>query len=323
MGEIHGDNVPKSARGSTGGPIRAPRQANPSARNAIGHLREAAKEHPDDPVAWYNLGDALLAEGNAKDSLAPLRKAVDLAPSVDLFRYDLALALLATGEGKEGADLLDRIVQADPGFQKAQSHLGIAAATGLALHLGELGKWKEAIRRLAPAASIACGILYNLGRFHLRDGDFAKARGFLVAAAAIDAESEDSHHLAGAALMNLGEWEEAERYFDRATAMKPPCANAWYDRGVNLARRKDAALRPRARGCFEAALRIDPGHFWAHYDIACMEALEGRIDAAFAGLERVIGCGLADAAHVEADDDLAALRRDARWKALLRRLRTR
>jgi len=128
---------------------------------------------------------------------------------------------------------------------------------------------------------------------------------------------------AGAALMNLGEWQEAERYFDRATTLKPPCANAWYDRGVNLARRKDPALRPRARGCFEEALRIDPAHFWAHYDIACLEALEGRIDEAFAGLDQAVLYGLADTAHIGADDDLATLRGDSRWKRLLRKLRTR
>ncbi len=323
MGETHGENLPRGGRGSAGGPIGSPRQAKSSDRSAIGRLREAAKAHPEDAVAWYNLGDALLAEGNAKDALAPLRKAVDLAPSVDLFRYDLALALLATGKGQEGANHLADIVKVDPGLQKAQSHLGIAAATNLALHLGEQGEWKEAIRRLAPAASIACGILYNLGRFHLRAGDFEQARGFLVAAAAIDTESEDVLHLAGAALMNLGEWQEAERHLERATTLKPPCANAWYDRGVNLARRKDPGLRPRARGCFEEALRIDPAHSWAHYDIACLEALDGRIDAAFEGLERAVRCGLSDAAHVEADDDLATLRRDARWKGLLRKLRTR
>ena len=77
MGETHGENIPKDGRGCVGGPIGSPPQARSSDRTAIARLREAAKAHPEDPVAWYNLGDALLAEGNSKDSLAPLRKAVD------------------------------------------------------------------------------------------------------------------------------------------------------------------------------------------------------------------------------------------------------
>jgi hypothetical protein len=57
------------------------------------------------------------------------------------------------------------------------------------------------------------------------------------------------------------------------------------------------------------------------YNLACSLALVGRIDESFDELARAISNGYDDADHLEADEDLAALRGDPRYAALLLALR--
>lgn len=57
-----------------------------------------------------------------------------------------------------------------------------------------------------------------------------------------------------------------------------------------------------------------------HYNLACSLALSGAIDEAFAALEAAVARGYRDAEHLAGDEDLAALREDERFEALVRRL---
>ena len=71
----------------------------------------------------------------------------------------------------------------------------------------------------------------------------------------------------------------------------------------------------------ELARRL-PGDPTVHYNLACSLALNGEPDAAFEELERSVASGYRDAQHLAEDADLAALREDPRFAALLARLTT-
>ena len=58
-----------------------------------------------------------------------------------------------------------------------------------------------------------------------------------------------------------------------------------------------------------------------HYDLACSFALLGRSDDAFPSLNRALDLGFDSLEILEADDDLASLRPDPRYAALVARLR--
>ena len=82
-------------------------------------------------------------------------------------------------------------------------------------------------------------------------------------------------------------------------------------------------------GRHERALEVDgelarrnPDDETVHYNLACSLALVGHIDAAIEAFGRACALGYDDADHAEADDDLAALRNDERFHALLARLRS-
>jgi thiol-disulfide isomerase/thioredoxin len=53
-----------------------------------------------------------------------------------------------------------------------------------------------------------------------------------------------------------------------------------------------------------------------HYDIACLEALLGRREAALAALGAAAAAGYADAGHLADDPDLAGLRADPAWAGI-------
>jgi len=57
------------------------------------------------------------------------------------------------------------------------------------------------------------------------------------------------------------------------------------------------------------------------YNLACSLALTDRADEAFRTLDRAILHGYEDAEHLATDEDLAALRTDARFAEMLRTLR--
>jgi hypothetical protein len=56
------------------------------------------------------------------------------------------------------------------------------------------------------------------------------------------------------------------------------------------------------------------------YNAACCHALAGDPDDAIAFLTKAVDAGLADLAHLDADQDLATLHRDKRWKKLRARV---
>ncbi len=68
---------------------------------------------------------------------------------------------------------------------------------------------------------------------------------------------------------------------------------------------------------------IQPNESEHWYNLACSLALTGEADEAFAALARAVEQGYDDAGWMVEDEDLAALRTDARFADLLRRVRQR
>lgn len=284
-------------------------------KEALPYFEDLVQSEPTSALAWYNLGDTLLALGRYATAVESLRKAIELAgPGVPLFHYDLGLALHRLGRFEEAVEELRPLAER---LDRAQSNLGLAAASTLAVSYGELGNRRQAIETLVPALHLAADLLANLGRFHLLEKSWDEAVRFYGAAAAIAPDSEDVAHGFGSSLMNLGRHEEAGCQLAHATELDPKCADAWYDRGVNLARTKEAK---RARNCFEKAIEVKPNHAWAHYDLACLDALAGKKAAAFRNLRKALDLGLDDGKHVLEDPDLKILRGDAEWKEIRSRL---
>lgn len=98
---------------------------------------------------------------------------------------------------------------------------------------------------------------------------------------------------------------------------QPPACPA--DRAVAAYQRGDYAV---AADLFDEASRCGADEASVHYNAACAQSLAGRRDAAFASLERAVAQGFDDVELLAADGDLASLRQDPRWPALLASVET-
>ncbi len=72
----------------------------------------------------------------------------------------------------------------------------------------------------------------------------------------------------------------------------------------------------RARTFFEKAWSKG-GLPTAAYNLACLDARKGRMDAAFANLDKAVAAGFDDGVSLEKDPDLATLRGKPKWAAIV------
>jgi len=107
------------------------------------------------------------------------------------------------------------------------------------------------------------------------------------------------------------------RVMEAEVARRPAHAAAWAELGHALTRLGEHA---RALVADARVVELSPEDPTAHYNLACSLALSGHEEAAYAGLERAIELGWDDPVHMAADEDLASLRGQPRFEALLKRL---
>jgi predicted Zn-dependent protease len=82
-------------------------------------------------------------------------------------------------------------------------------------------------------------------------------------------------------------------------------------------------------GRYEDGLKIDlglsalcPREPLVWYNLACSYAMTARADEALSALSRAVDLGYRDVVWIREDSDLASIRKDSRFKALLQRLLT-
>lgn len=113
------------------------------------------------------------------------------------------------------------------------------------------------------------------------------------------------------------EWGLAIEQYRKVVATDPQNSLAWHHLGYclhmegkldeALVAHKKAAEFPETRGI-------------GNYNIACVYALQGKPDEAFAALEICVDAGFADRGQIDHDDDLKSLRADPRYAALGQRI---
>lgn len=115
------------------------------------------------------------------------------------------------------------------------------------------------------------------------------------------------------------DWAAAARGYEAIVKREPENARAWFRLGV-----ASASLErwPRAIEAYrhaDASGVIPPA--FARYNLACAFARAGQIDSSLARLESLMATGYRQVATLEGDQDLAAVRADPRFAAVLAQAR--
>lgn len=112
-----------------------------------------------------------------------------------------------------------------------------------------------------------------------------------------------------------GDWAAAAKGYDAIVRANPGDGRAWYRLGVASG---SLGRWPRAIEAYRRADRtgaIPPA--FVRYNLACAFARAGQPDSALATLESLVATGYRQAAQLEGDEDLASVRADARFAAVL------
>jgi hypothetical protein len=152
--------------------------------------------------------------------------------------------------------------------------------------LYQAGRLDEADAQCLEVLRITSGRLF--AAWHLRSaiaarrGDPQRCHEFATRALALDPANAEVLSNRGAALRQLGRFEEALADYDRALALAPAAAEAHNNRGVALAA---LARYAEALAAYDRALQLDPGFDRARFNRALARLTLGDLRGGFADHE--------------------------------------
>jgi len=158
------------------------------AASAIGHLREALRLNPEQPMALNDLGAALEAEGKVEDALEQFRNALRMEPGYTSARFNLANGLAAQGRGEEAAANFRQVLAEEPGDQAAREQLiaVLIQSANAAAGDGRLSDASAGYRELVALRPADADLRNNFGILLARVGDLVGAMTQFEAALKVD-----------------------------------------------------------------------------------------------------------------------------------------
>jgi Flp pilus assembly protein TadD len=115
-------------------------------------------------------------------------------------------------------------------------------------------------------------------------------------------------------LLESKDYAAATQKLEALTSEQPENAKAWMMLAYTV---HSAGDLDRALELHKKAATFEKVRGTALYNAACVHALQGDADAAFAALDQAIAAGFHHAEHLEKDADLASLRSDARFAQMM------
>jgi tetratricopeptide (TPR) repeat protein len=115
------------------------------AAGALHSAREATVSSPEDPIGWYNLGDAFYLQGDAEAAIVAYERSVELGlpPRFFWYRFDFFAALNALGYFERVVELTDPLLAEVASLAELQIQRGHALAA--------LGQKEDAIAAFRQA----------------------------------------------------------------------------------------------------------------------------------------------------------------------------
>ena len=209
-------------------------------------LKEVVSSHPDNNVAWYDLGFVYHALGRTDDSIDAYEKSVRAKP--DVFESNFNLGLVLAQAGKPGAEqYLRAATKLTPSSNSSQGRKSAWMALG---HVLESTKPDEATAAFREAA-------------------------------AVDPKDPEPHLMAGA-ILEKQKSREAEQEYQQALAIDPQSPDAMAAlTNIYMSQRRSAG----AEGLLRKLVVAHPNDASAHFQLGRMLAIAGKNDDAAAELE--------------------------------------
>jgi tetratricopeptide (TPR) repeat protein len=256
------------------------------------------RQHPESAQAYYALGRAYETTRNLPKAVDAFRKACELFPYFGAAHYALARAYQRLGKGDAAREELARFEEYKydiPGVgDRLQAdldelYMDPQSLLGLAIELGNRGRWEEAIAKHELLLQFEPGLLrahINLISLYGHLHEYEKAEEHYVAAVRLDPTQGESHYNYGVLLMQQNKNREAEEAFRKALATNSRYAEAHNNLGDLLQREGKLA---QAMAEFEKAIENKPDFPQAHFNLGRLLVNQGRYKEALDELLKTLG----------------------------------
>jgi tetratricopeptide (TPR) repeat protein len=235
---------------------------------------------PNNLIAHYNYGNALLQKGDVNGAINEYHDALKIDPHNAVARNNLGTALLQEGKPDEAINQYQQAIHDDPGY--------ILAHINLANQLLPRGQVDEAIAQYREALKIDPrdpAALHNLGNALLRKGDVDNAITQYQEEIKIQPDYALAHYNLGNALAQKGQVDSAISQYQEALRLDPGYALAH----ANLA---NALLQKGqvddAIDQYQQALKINPGDAAVHNNLGAALLQKGNVNEAAAQFEAAL-----------------------------------
>ena len=212
-------------------------QAEGAIEEAIAAFRAVTELTPEDPNAWFNLGnaiasratDGLLATDSHKEEVAAYRRCLSLRSDDAEAYYNLGLALLQAANATAAAEALEAALAIEPQDAKAMVSLGDA--------LAKLGDWERSASAFRAATDMRprhAGSWASLGFVQEELGDVASAEASWREAVRLEPDGDGaagSHINLGGMLRRKDRMAEGRAEYEAALALEPQNADAYMGLG--------------------------------------------------------------------------------------------
>jgi Flp pilus assembly protein TadD len=138
---------------------------------ALAFFKDAVKDAPEDPDAWFRLGLCYEKAGEKDEAITQYLKAVELKPDFVTALNNMGAVYIGQGRYDRAAEVLRKAVKADPNHSASHGNLAVACVQQKDWP-GALDAARNAVRLNANDAEARL----NLGTAALRTGDRAEAR---------------------------------------------------------------------------------------------------------------------------------------------------
>lgn len=181
---------------------------------------------------------------------------------------------------------------------------------------GQIDASRRAYERILLSQPDNTGMLAGLGDLYTEIGELDKGQALLNRLLAIRPDYVVGWASLGTNYLKRGNYAEAEKAYKRAQALQP---DAWQVQVFlgDLARAQGHLEQARAH--YRQVESRGKGNADIAYNLACVEAMAGDVDAGLAWLEKALQRGYGDYEKMNVDQQISALWKDPRFNLLLER----
>jgi tetratricopeptide (TPR) repeat protein len=237
---------------------------------------EIARQKPELPEIYMELGDALQKAGHSEESAAAYRIALEKRPGSALLWARLSMPLRAMGKSQEPLEAMQKSVQADPNQPEYWYNLAL-----LQSNLGEKKSAIDSFRKSIALDPESADSRNGVGTVLAETGQVAEAEAELRGALKIQPSLLEAHGYLAFLLANRGALDEAISHFARAGDGAPN----QFSYGITLARMNRLA---EARTHLEKSLQADANQPLAHEVVGRLLEAERKVPEAVAHFKEAI-----------------------------------